>query len=51
VIEAGQLSLSLTDYSLKNVIQSVFSAVEPLASEKQLKLKIDIAPELPQRRG
>jgi signal transduction histidine kinase len=50
-IEAGQLSLSLADYSLNNVIQSVFSAVEPLASEKQIKLKIDIVPELPQGRG
>jgi signal transduction histidine kinase len=50
-IEAGQLSLSLADYSLNNVIQSVFSAVEPLASEKQIKLRIDIVPELPQGRG
>jgi PAS domain S-box-containing protein len=50
-IEAGQLTLSLSDYSLKNVIQTVFSAVEPLASEKQIALKIDIAPELPQGRG
>jgi signal transduction histidine kinase len=50
-IEAGQLTLSLAVYSLKNVIQTVFSAVEPLASEKQIALKIDIAPELPQGRG
>src|SRR5271169_4770108 len=50
-IEAGQLSLSLSDYSLKNVIQTVFSAIEPLASEKQLALKIDVAKELPQGRG
>jgi signal transduction histidine kinase len=50
-IEAGQLSLSLSDYSLKNVIQTVFSAIEPLASEKQLALKIDVAQELPQGRG
>jgi GAF domain-containing protein len=28
-IEAGQLMLSLSDYSLKNVIQTVFSAIEP----------------------
>jgi signal transduction histidine kinase len=46
--EAGQLSLSLSDYSLKNVIQTVFSAIEPLASEKQIALKIDVARELPQ---
>jgi GAF domain-containing protein len=50
-IEAGQLTLSLADYSLKNVIQSVFGAVEPLAREKQIALKIDVAKELPQGRG
>jgi signal transduction histidine kinase len=50
-IEAGQLILSLSDYSLKSVIQTVFSAVEPLASEKQIALKIDVAPELPPGRG
>jgi signal transduction histidine kinase len=50
-IEAGQLTLSLSEYSLKSVIQTVFSAVEPLAAEKQIALKIDIAPELPQGHG
>jgi signal transduction histidine kinase len=50
-IEAGQLTLSLADYSLRNVIQTVFGAVEPLANEKQLALKIEVAPELPQGRG
>ena len=44
-IEAGQLTLSLSDYSLKNVVQTVFSAVEPLAGEKKLTLKIDVAPQ------
>jgi signal transduction histidine kinase len=50
-IEAGQLTLSLSDYSLKSVIHTVYSAVEPLAGEKQITLKIDIAPELPQGHG
>jgi signal transduction histidine kinase len=50
-IEAGQLTLSLSDYSLKSVIQTVFSAVEPLAGEKQITLKIDVAPALPQGHG
>jgi len=50
-IEAGQLSLSISDYSLKSVIQTVFSAVEPLAREKQLAVKIDVAAKLPQGRG
>jgi GAF domain-containing protein len=34
-IEAGQLTLSLADYSLKSVVHSVFGAVEPLASESR----------------
>ena len=46
-IEAGQLTLSLADYSMKDVVQSVFSAVESLATEKRLALKIDVPPELP----
>jgi signal transduction histidine kinase/HAMP domain-containing protein len=50
-IEAGQLVLALSDYSLKGVIQTVFSAIEPLAKEKQIALKIDVAQELPQGRG
>jgi signal transduction histidine kinase len=50
-IEAGQLTLSLSDYSLKSVIQTVFSAIEPLASEKQIALKVDVAPEMPQGHG
>jgi signal transduction histidine kinase len=33
-IEAGQLVLSLADYSLKNVVETVFTAVEQLAKEK-----------------
>jgi signal transduction histidine kinase len=50
-IEAGQLTLSLSEYSLKNIIQTVFSAVEPLATQKQIALKIEVAPKLPQGRG
>src|SRR5215204_2340680 len=46
-IEAGQLKLSLTDYSLKEVVYSVFSAVEPLATKKKLKFKVDVAPDMP----
>jgi signal transduction histidine kinase len=33
-IEAGQLKLSLEDYSIRNVVHSVFSVVERLAQEK-----------------
>src|SRR6516164_8560408 len=50
-IEAGQLTLSLTDYSLQNVIDTVFVAVESLATEKQLALNIEIPPNLPNGHG
>jgi signal transduction histidine kinase len=50
-IEAGQLSLSLTDYSLQNVIDTVFVAVESLATEKQLAFNIEIPPNLPNGHG
>ena len=50
-IEAGQLLLSLSEYSLKNVVQTVFSAIEPLATEKQIALKIDLGQDLPHGRG
>ena len=46
-IEAGQLTLSLTDYSINDVVHNVFTAVEPLANEKKLALKIEIQPDLP----
>ena len=50
-IEAGQLSLSLSDYSMKDVVQSVFLAVEALAAEKQIELQFTLPPELPTGRG
>ena len=42
-IEAGQLTLALADYSLKDVVQSVYSAVEPLADEKHIAFKVEVA--------
>jgi signal transduction histidine kinase len=50
-IEAGQLSLSLVDYSVKDVVHSVFAAVESLATEKKLALKVELPPALPSGRG
>jgi len=50
-IEAGQLNLSLDDYSLKDVVHTVYGAVESLANEKGIALKVDIAPQLPAARG
>jgi signal transduction histidine kinase len=50
-IEAGQLVLSLDDYSLNDVVQTVYSAVEPLAAEKKLAFKLDLQPNLPAGRA
>ena len=41
-IEAGRFSLSLDDYSMQDVIQTVFTSVEALASEKKLDLKMKV---------
>jgi signal transduction histidine kinase len=46
-IEAGQLTLSLADYSLQEMVHTVFTAVESLATGKKLALKVDVAPNLP----
>jgi GAF domain-containing protein len=46
-IEAGQLVLALADYSLKDIVNTVFSAVEPLAEEKKLGFRIELPPDLP----
>ncbi len=50
-IEAGQLTLALTDYSLKDVVQTVITAVEALAAEKKLALKVAVSIDLPPGRG
>jgi signal transduction histidine kinase len=50
-IEAGELALSLSDYSIKDVVHSVFAAVESLATEKQLALKLDLPRDLPMAHG
>jgi signal transduction histidine kinase len=50
-IEAGQLVLSLDNYSLKDVVNTVYSAVEPLAAEKKLAFKVDVPPNLPAGRA
>jgi signal transduction histidine kinase len=46
-IEAGQLTLSLDEYSLSDVVHGVVSAVEPLAAEKCLAFKAEVSPDLP----
>jgi signal transduction histidine kinase len=50
-IEAGQLTLSLGDYSLGDVVHGVVAAVEPLAAEKRLAFRAEVAPGLPPGRG
>lgn len=50
-IEAGQLTLALNDYSLSDVIQTVVTAVEPLAVEQRLRLMAEVAPALPVGKG
>ena len=50
-IEAGQLSLSLTDYSIKDVVHNVYGAVESLATAKNLALKVELPTDLPPARG
>jgi signal transduction histidine kinase/HAMP domain-containing protein len=46
-IEAGQLNLSLNEYSMKEVVQTVFTSVEALAVEKNLDLKVTVPEDLP----
>jgi len=50
-IEAGQLTLSLSEYSMKEVVQTVCTAVEPMVMEKKLALEVALAPDLPIAKG
>jgi GAF domain-containing protein len=50
-IEAGQLVLELSDYSVQDIAQTVRSTLEPLAADKKLAFKVELAPNLPSGRG
>ena len=50
-IEAGQLELELSDYSVQDIAQTVRSTLEPLAADKKLVFKVEVAPELPAGHG
>ena len=50
-IEAGQLTLSLNDYSMGEVVQTVITSVEALAVEKKLELKTRVPKDLSIARG
>jgi GAF domain-containing protein len=50
-IEAGQLILELSDYCIQDIAQTVRSTLEPLAADKKLGFKVEIAPQLPPGHG
>jgi signal transduction histidine kinase len=50
-IEAGQLVLELSDYSVQDIAQTVRSTLEPLAADKKLGFKVEVAPQLPSGHG
>jgi len=50
-IEAGQLVLASESFSMKDVVQTVVSATESLASAKSLPLKVEIPDSMPEVRG
>jgi signal transduction histidine kinase len=50
-MEAGQLTLSLGDYAMQDVVYAVVSAVESLAAGKKLALETVLPPDLPPGRG
>jgi signal transduction histidine kinase len=50
-IEAGQLALSVGEYSMKAVVQTVIAGTEALVSEKHLTLRTAIADDLPSAEG
>jgi signal transduction histidine kinase len=50
-IEAGQLTLSIVDYSMKEVVQTVVMATEALVAEKKLALRTSISEHLPLGEG
>jgi signal transduction histidine kinase len=50
-IEAGQLVLDLSDYSLEDIAQTVRSTLEALAADKKLEFKVEVSPKLPAGHG
>jgi signal transduction histidine kinase len=50
-IEAGQLVLELSDYSLEDIAQTVRSTLEPLAADKKLAFKVEMASKMPPGHG
>jgi signal transduction histidine kinase len=50
-IEAGQLILELSDYCIQDITRTVRSTLEPLAADKKLGFKVEVAPQLPSGHG
>jgi signal transduction histidine kinase len=50
-IEAGQLELELSDYCVEDIVQTVRSTLEPLAADKKLAFKVELAPQMPPGHG
>ncbi|MFY9835784.1 MAG: GAF domain-containing protein, partial [Xanthobacteraceae bacterium] len=50
-IEAGQLVLELSDYSVQDIAQTVRSTLEPLAADKKLGFKLELSSALPPGHG
>jgi len=50
-IEAGQLTLSISEYSIKDVVYNVYGAVEALAGAKNLALKVELPDNLSTAHG
>src|SRR5262245_5978781 len=50
-IEAGQLVLSLGEYSIKDMVHNVFGTVESLAKNKNLVLNVEMPAQLPHAHG
>jgi signal transduction histidine kinase len=50
-IEAGRLTLSLDEYSMGEVVQTVLTSVEALAAEKKLELKVKVPKDLMTGKG
>ena len=50
-MEAGQLTLSLNDYSMEGLVQTLFTSVEALATEKNLELNVKVPADLTTAKG
>jgi signal transduction histidine kinase len=50
-IEAGQLTLSLGDYSMAEIVRNVITVVEPLAQDKDLALMVEVERNMPVGQG